>query len=31
VQEVNGNFPGGSQRRLDIKLDRDGVLTAHLE
>jgi hypothetical protein len=31
VQEVTGNFPGGSQRRLEIKLDRDGVLTAHLE
>jgi tRNA A-37 threonylcarbamoyl transferase component Bud32 len=31
VRELSGNFPGGSQRRLNIKLDRDGNLTARLE
>jgi hypothetical protein len=31
VQEISGNFPGGIQRRLNVKLDKDGNLTAELE
>jgi hypothetical protein len=31
VQEVSGSIPGGTQRRLNIKLGRDGTLTARLE
>ncbi|HEY8020817.1 MAG TPA: serine/threonine-protein kinase [Thermoanaerobaculia bacterium] len=31
VQEISGNFPGAIQRRLNVKLDKDGNLTAELE
>jgi hypothetical protein len=31
VRSLDGNFPGGASRRLDVKLDAAGQVTAELD